>query len=147
MCSPEHAYKNWDTAGPGDNPDPSYPCNIAKGQDFCQISSFVDQTSDASPSVSDCQQIIKNIENDADASWDTGIATQRELVHYGSCAFGVESKSGADGNVMYQVGAQDIIDLINESISKFGGSGKVGAKGVMDCKGNVHDTTIEWGLY
>lgn len=48
---------------------------------------------------------------------------------------------------MYQVGAQDVIDLINESIKQFGGSGLVGAKGDMRCKGNVHDTTIEWGLY
>jgi hypothetical protein len=145
VCSPEHAYRTWDTAGPGD--DPLYPCNIAKGPDHCQISSFVDQTSDASPLVEDCKQIIKNIQGDGGASWNTGISGQRELVKFGTCHFGVESKSGADGNVTFDVGAQDIIDIINDAIRQFGGGGKIGAKGQVDCDGNVHDTTIEWGIY
>lgn len=145
VCSPEHAYKSWHTAGPGD--DPTYPCNTAKGPDRCQSSSFVDQTSDTSPPVSDCKQIIKNIQGDGGATWTTGISGQRELVSFGECKFGVESKSGADGNVTFKVGAQDIIDIINEAIKRFGGGGKVGAKGQVDCDGNVHDTTIEWGIY
>jgi hypothetical protein len=146
VCTPERAYKSWDTAGPKDD-DPLYPCSIAKGPDHCQISSFIDQTSDASPPVEDCKQIIKNIEGDGGATWTTGISGQRQLVSYGECKFGVQSKSGADGNVTFKVGSQDIIDLINEAIKRFGGGGKVGAKGIVDCDGNVHDTTIEWGLY
>ena len=145
VCSPEQAYKNWDDIGPGN--DPNYPCQIPKGPDMCQDSTFVDHTSDDSPPVSDCQQIIKNIEGDTKAVWTTGIATQREILHYGKCKFGVESKSGADGNVTFEIGAQDVIDFIREAIDRFGGSGKAGAKGVVDCAGNVHKTTIEWGLY
>ncbi|OBT40321.1 hypothetical protein VE00_08471 [Pseudogymnoascus sp. WSF 3629] len=146
VCTPDRAYKSWDTAGPSDD-DPLYPCSIAKGPDHCQISSFVDQTSDASPPVDDCRHIITNIEGDGGATWTTGISGQRELVSYGECKFGVESKSGADGDVTFKVGSQDIIDIITEAIKQFGGGGKIGAKGVVDCDGNVHDTTIEWGIY
>lgn len=143
--SAEQAFRNWDNFGR--ESVPSYPCQIPKGQDKCHISSFEDQTSDASPSVSDCQQIIKNIQGYPTSTWTTGIASQRELVHFGACQFGVESKSCADGDVTFEVGAHDIIDIITEAIKRFGGSGRVEAKGTVDCAGNVHDTTIEWGLY
>ncbi|KAK4233480.1 putative necrosis-inducing factor-domain-containing protein, partial [Achaetomium macrosporum] len=139
-CSPEQAYKTWDTAGASLD-DTIYPCNIPLGPDYCQSSSFVDQTSNASPPVSDCLEIIKNIQGDGGAGWTTGIGGQRELVSYGECKFVVQSVSGADGDVTFKVGAQDIIDIIRDAIARFGGGGKIGAKRQVDCAGNVHDTT------
>lgn len=145
VCSPERAFETWDTAD-ADSSD-FYPCNFPKGPDHCGESTFVNQGSDASPPVEDCKQIIKNIAGDADADWDVDLVTQHQLVEAGDCRFGVEATDNPDGNVQFFVGAQDIIDIINTSIEKFGGSGRVGAKGNMDCKGNVQVEQVEWGIY
>lgn len=44
-------------------------------------------------------------------------------------------------------GAQDVIDIIRDANKRFGGGGIIGAKAVVNCAGNVDDTTIEWGIY
>lgn len=53
VCSPDRAYRAWDSV---DDPsaDPLFPCSAPKGKDHCGTSTFEDQTSDASPDVSDC---------------------------------------------------------------------------------------------
>lgn len=76
--------------------------------------------------------------------WTEG---QVELAISGSCAFGVEPRHSADGNVWFNVGAQDVIDLIQGSVDRFGGGGRVGAKGDMDCEGNIQVEQMEWGIY
>jgi hypothetical protein len=49
---------------------------------------------------------------------------------------------------IYKVGNQDIIDLINDSVSKFQRDGLVGSKGVMNCQQLGLDLTyVLWGLY
>jgi hypothetical protein len=57
------------------------------------------------------------------------------------------SRLNKHSSVDFHIGAQDIVDIITESISRLGGSGKVGAKGRMDCKGNLNSQDVEWGLY
>ena len=52
----------------------------------------------------------------------------------GNRRFGIQALN-KHGNVEFHVGAQDIVDIISNSITRFGGSGKVGAKGKMDCRG------------
>ncbi|KAL4907339.1 hypothetical protein BDW74DRAFT_176116 [Aspergillus multicolor] len=53
-----------------------------------------------------------------------------------------------NGNVEYYVGGQDVIDIINDAIAKFGNSdGKIWAKGLMNCNGNNHSQVVEWGIY
>ncbi|CAK7212940.1 hypothetical protein SCUCBS95973_001630 [Sporothrix curviconia] len=145
VCSGELAYSNWQT-----NSDTSslyWPCYVAPPKNDCQSSSFIDQTSDASPSVDDCQHIIDNIVGTT-GEWTTQVVgeNQRQLVSYGSCKFGVQA-TDEHGNVNFKVAAQDIVDIITDAISQFGGSGKVGAKGYMDCSGNINSQDIEWGLY
>ncbi|TPX08096.1 uncharacterized protein E0L32_010163 [Thyridium curvatum] len=146
VCSPERAFQSWDTSSLGSSPN--FPCDIPPGKDECGESSFENQSSDASPSVSDCLQIIKNIEGDGTTEWTTQVVgkRQREIAKYGSCQFGVEATE-VNGNVEFYVGGQDVIDIINESIKRFGGSGKVGAKGDMKCNGNIKKQGVKWGLY
>ncbi|EGX87986.1 Glycoside hydrolase [Cordyceps militaris CM01] len=149
VCSPEVAFRAWD--GPGGVSAltaPNYPC-AALLPDHCGDSTFVDQTSDASPLVSDCETLIKNLQNgdgQADHEVENAIGSQHQLDQYGSCKFGVQGK-GKNGNIDFHVGGQDIVDLIRDSINRFGGSGRVGAKGRMDCDGTVKKQDVEWGLY
>jgi hypothetical protein len=146
VCSPERAFKSWDTAKAGSSDN--YPCDLPPGKDTCGDSTFVDQTSDASPSVDDCLTIIKNIEGDASTDYTTEVVgkNQRKIAWYGSCAFGVEA-SKVNGNVNFVVGGQDVIDIINDAIKQFAKDGKIGAKGNMDCNGNVKTQSVLWGIY
>lgn len=108
----------------------------------------MDQTSDGSPDVADCLQIIKIIENDGTTDWttDVGGMPQRHIGDAGSCKFGIEATE-VNGNANYVVGGQYVIDIINEAVRRFGGSGKVGAKGDMSCNGNIKSQAVKWGLY
>ncbi|KAJ5647453.1 hypothetical protein N7490_003825 [Penicillium lividum] len=147
VCSPERAFKSWDAlkAGSSDN----YPCDIQPGKDKCGDSTFESQTSGASPLVDDCLTIIKNIEEDASTDFTTQVVgkNQRELLSFGTCAFGVEATK-VDGNVNFVVGGQDVIDIINESIKQFATDGRVGAKGNMECNSNTSKRQpVLWGLY
>ena len=46
-------------------------------------------TSNASPLISDCQQIINNIQGTT-GEWTTTLSKTRQLVQAGTCAFNVE---------------------------------------------------------
>ncbi|KAG9256684.1 glycoside hydrolase [Emericellopsis atlantica] len=147
VCSPERAWRAWyygDTSD-GDH----YPCHVLKGRDYCSKSTFKNQGSNASPPVEDCRQIIKNLEGLPEKDWRVDIlGGQTQLAKSGECAFGAEARHSPDGNIWFRVGSQDIIDLINDSINKFGDSGRVGAKGDMDCDGNAPQVEqVEWGIY
>ncbi|GKZ81630.1 hypothetical protein AnigIFM56816_006151 [Aspergillus niger] len=146
VCSPARAFQSWDTADK--NSSPNWPCDIPPGKDECGDSTFVDQTSDASPKVEDCRQIIKNIEGDATTAWTTQVVghNQREIASHASCHFGVEATK-TNGNVNFKVGGQDVIDVINDAIAKFARDGLIGAKGNMDCNGNVKSEPVLWGIY
>ncbi|KAH7028812.1 chitinase [Microdochium trichocladiopsis] len=148
VCSPERAFQSWDTS-PKKGASPNYPCDNPPGRDYCRDSTFEDQTSGASPLASDCRQIIRNIEGDGKTSWTIQVAglRQREIVKYGGCALGVEA-TVANGNVDFEVGGQDVIDLLNDAIKKFENrDGKIGAKGTMKCNGNIKDQNVKWGIY
>ncbi|TWU70441.1 hypothetical protein ED733_000323 [Metarhizium rileyi] len=150
VCSPAVARKAW--VGNHDGPDtsaPGYPCVIPKNDDYCGASTFVDQTSGASPTVSDCRKLIEKIQarpDPTDHEVENAISSQHQIEEYGSCKFGVQG-NGKHGNVDFHVGGQNIIDLITDSISRFGSSGRVGSKGSMSCKGTVRGQDVEWGLY
>lgn len=146
VCSPARAWQSWDTSKKGSSAN--YPCDVPPGKDLCGDSTFEDQTSGASALVDDCRTIIRNIEGDATTDFTTPVVgkNQRELVHFGTCSFGVEATK-VDGNSEFYVGGQDIIDIINEAIKRFGGSGKVGAKGDMRCNGIIKQQDVKWGIY
>ncbi|EEA29070.1 conserved hypothetical protein [Talaromyces marneffei ATCC 18224] len=125
----------------------NYPCNALQAISDCGDSTFVDQTSAASPKVDDCLQIVANIQNTL-GEWEVenAVEQQHQLVQYGTCKFGVQGK-GINGNIDFHIGAQDIIDIIHSSISKFASNGVVGSMGEMNCNGNVKQQAVEWGLY
>jgi hypothetical protein len=145
VCSPERAFQAW---GAQDTGNKLYPCNDVPGKNDCGDSDFEDQTSDASPNVDDCRQIIKNIQGDPTTEWSTQVVghKQREIAKSGGCSFGVEA-SKTNGNVDFKVGGQDVIDIINTAIEKYGGGGKLGAKGHMSCNGNLKGEDVTWGIY
>ncbi|CAK7206937.1 hypothetical protein SEUCBS139899_009744 [Sporothrix eucalyptigena] len=135
VCSADVAYKAWERGMSVDTPH--YPCSLPpKTTSDCGDSTFVDQTSSASPSVSDCMLLVNDIEG-IDHSYMI-FADQQAILSNHTCVFGVQGKSGGT-----RISNQDVVDLVRDSISKFGGSGKVGAKGSMVCGGD----TVEWGIY
>ncbi|PPR05568.1 hypothetical protein CVT24_003234 [Panaeolus cyanescens] len=112
----------------------------------CDHSTFINQSSSASPLVKDCQQIVKNISGGG--TWHVALLAQRQLVQYGTCAFGVQAGFSL-GVTNFRVGNSDIIDLINDSIKKFQWNGKVGAKGVMPCQTDpgAIKVKVDWTIY
>ncbi|KAH8885958.1 glycoside hydrolase family 18 protein [Thozetella sp. PMI_491] len=145
VCSGDMAWTAWSIVS--DKSVPNWPCYVKPSISDCSASTFVDQTSDASPSVDDCKVIITNIQN-TQGEWEVenAVESQHQIVQYGSCKFGVQGKS-INGNIDFHIGAQDIVDIITDAINQFGGSGKIGAKGEMSCKGDVSTVPVEWGLY
>jgi hypothetical protein len=134
VCSPEMAFTAWsDTSISSDMAN--YPCVTKPSPSDCESSSFVDQTSDASPSVDDCMGIVNNIKG-TQGEWEVenAIGTQHQIVQYGDCKFGIQGLN-KKGNVDFNIGAQDIVDIITTSIQMFGGGGKIGAKGDMEQPG------------
>lgn len=73
----------------------------------CGDSTFVDETSDASPLISDCEIIVSNIQNGG--SWTTGDGGYwRQLVQFGTCALGVQGDFQAQ---VFYVGNEDIMNV------------------------------------
>ncbi|KAI4685538.1 uncharacterized protein J4E84_006266 [Alternaria hordeiaustralica] len=146
VCSPERAFQSWDSSSKGSST--FYPCDLPPGKDHCGETTFENQGSDASPKVEDCRQIIKNIQGDGNTEWTVQTAglRQRAIAKASGCSFGVEA-TNLNGNIDFEVGGQDVIDVINEAIQKFGGGGRIGAKGEMKCRGNVVKQNVKWGIY
>ncbi|KAB5566607.1 putative necrosis-inducing factor-domain-containing protein [Coniochaeta sp. 2T2.1] len=122
----------------------------SSSSDKCGPSSFRNQRDNASPSIEDCLRMTANMANAG--YWDV-MATGR-LVHVansGTCVFSVTAKVIDRGfDEFFFVGNQDIIDLINSSVQKFGSRGKVAAQGEMECisyAGNDHRTHVQWAIY
>lgn len=147
VCSPDIAFMAWNEVGGPQTNATNYPCHIPLGISECGSSTFVGQTSEGSPTVADCQQLVRNIEG-THGNWpvENALGDQHQIAQYGSCKFGVQG-IGKYGNIVFHVGGQDIVDLVNESIQKFSWNGLVGAKGEMTCRGDVSGQTVEWGLY
>ncbi|KID87249.1 hypothetical protein MGU_05659 [Metarhizium guizhouense ARSEF 977] len=113
--------------------------------DDCGASTFENHSSNGSPLVADCRQIAANIANGG--TWTVANIGQRQLVQYGTCAFGVEVLKPFDAFTT-RIGNQDIIDLINESINRFQWQDKVGAAGNMMCQTeSFSENRVAWGLY
>ncbi|KAL4938844.1 hypothetical protein BDV06DRAFT_231514 [Aspergillus oleicola] len=147
VCSAARAYQSWDTTSAGSSE--FYPCDIPPGKDYCGQATFEDQTSDASPDIEDCRTIITNSQADGKTDFTHQVVGKphREILYFESCHFGIEATS-VNGNVEFYVGGQDVIDIINDAIAKFGNSnGKIGAKGLMNCNGNIKSQGVEWGIY
>ena len=145
VCSAQVAWASWSNPSQSNSSAPNYPCNPLQGITKCSGYTYQDETSSASPKVSDCQTIVKNIQGTS-GEWTTGIGSQRSIAKFGSCHFGVQNV-GVTGDVTFHTGSQDIVNIINEAISLYASNGLVGAKGYMQCDGNTGSQKVEWGLY
>lgn len=145
VCTSDVAHAAWSLVS--DKDTANWPCTVAPSKDDCGSSTFINQGSDASPSVEDCMGIVKNIQG-TQGEWEieNAVEQQHQIVQNGKCKFGVQGKK-INGNIDFFVGAQDIVDIITEAVAQFGSGGVVGAKGNMDCKGDVSTVPIEWGIY
>jgi hypothetical protein len=103
-----------------------------------------------SPTVEDCLALVRKIESNPGVTYTVQVASgQKELDHSGGCRFGAEPTWVGD-NLWFTVGGQDMIDIINDAIKQFGGTGRVGARGWMDCLGtSAHKPYhgVMWGIY
>jgi hypothetical protein len=147
VCSPNMARLAYNDNGKTVNRnDPLYPCLPLPGKTECWDFTFEDRTSDASPSVSDCQGIINEVQGSVQ-NWERNIGPHTDVAEKGACKVGVESGI-PNGPVVYWVGDQDVVNIVAESIKRFARKdGKVGAAGSMRCKGNIGNQYIKWGLY
>ncbi|EME83862.1 uncharacterized protein MYCFIDRAFT_102479, partial [Pseudocercospora fijiensis CIRAD86] len=87
----------------------------------CGDSSFVKVTMSNRPLVADCQQLVANLAGNQE--WRVTTSGVQVAV-YQTCAFNAVSFGGDS-----IIGNADVIDLINDSISKFEDNGYVGAQG------------------
>lgn len=89
VCSGATAMAAWTNPSRVDINDPNYPCVPLQGVTKCDSYHFTDATSDASPYVSDCQEIINNIQGTS-GTWSTTLSRTRQIVSAGTCALSVE---------------------------------------------------------
>ncbi len=124
--------------------DDTQPAIFSSGDkiNLCGESTFVNQNSRASPLIADCLHITANIADGG--QWEVAVGRQHQLVQYGTCAFGV---SGCCGDVFFYIGNEDIINIIHDSIDKFGWNGVIGATGQMRCDAAALPPRVDWGLY
>ncbi|EJT73572.1 hypothetical protein GGTG_07428 [Gaeumannomyces tritici R3-111a-1] len=105
-----------------------------------------DSTNDDSPSVADCEQIIRNIQGDINTNWTQEVVDKpwRDLKANG-CKFSFRA-SKSRGNSAFYVGGQNVIDLIEKSVEDYAKNGKVSASGHMTCGGTAVKQWTEWKL-
>ncbi|KAK9321250.1 putative necrosis-inducing factor-domain-containing protein [Lipomyces orientalis] len=110
----------------------------------CGDSTFIDGSSSGSPTVADCLQLAANIAGGG--TWTEIGSGFKTLATYGTCAFGVQVDVAVAG--LFNVGNQDIIDLINSSNELFNWNGLMGASGQMPCQQPLGDPVpVNWAIY
>ena len=108
----------------------------------CGSSSFHRETSNGSPSVADCRGMLNS--GELDIVYEV-VGSRSEVKRSGNCRFMVYSPGHT------AIGESDIRDLVRDSIAKFSNNGKVGARGSMDCKGELlgwgGDARVDWWIW
>lgn len=123
------------------------PAEIFKRDfDWCGVSQFYDETSDASPYWLHCLQIRNNLINTKSGSRNFLMQPYQEydLASWGNCKFRAKSNS-AHGSV---VGYDDVSDLIWDSINQFKRDNRIGARGRMICVDayQVGKESVNWWI-
>ncbi|KAK4166270.1 putative necrosis-inducing factor-domain-containing protein [Cladorrhinum sp. PSN259] len=129
---------------------------------YCWTSyNTTDETSDASPLITDCLRLVENISEGGE--WSFVSVTQRTLARKETCAFGVETE-GVFNGVWVRMGNGDLIDAVwglvggrkeGEGEGGEGGEGgqsnkKVGGKGWTVCPEKTNTlggVIVRWGVY
>lgn len=134
VCTENRAAVSYDSAINNEAifDDPIYPCVENNGRDWCRSSTFEKDDADKRPAVGDCLQIVKNIDN-SKGDHTVGIGSEKNIQDFGECAF--YTKGYAEGNVVYRIGNQDIIDIIRDCVKQFEEDGRVACKGHTTCNG------------
>ncbi|KAM7185257.1 putative necrosis-inducing factor domain containing protein [Naviculisporaceae sp. PSN 640] len=97
----------------------------------CGGYTYENQNSPGSPLISDCRQLMTNI--DKDGEWTVWAdSSSQQIASYGTCAYDVRSDD--PHWVHFWVGNGDIIDTITDSINQLGWNGLIGASGTMWCR-------------
>ncbi|KAI8948047.1 hypothetical protein F4801DRAFT_474841 [Xylaria longipes] len=114
---------------------------------YCTPLTFTDTTAtfEAAPTTSECQDTCRGINEDA-GDWLVDFSTDpdgaRHSISLYPCGFAVSRGDGTPADASFSLANQDILDLYDESLSRFGGlhSGKISAQGTMLC-GDYH---VNW---
>ncbi|KAI1734971.1 hypothetical protein F4680DRAFT_317106 [Xylaria scruposa] len=114
---------------------------------YCTPLTFTDTTAQfkAPPTTSECQDTCRGINQDA-GDWLVDFSTDPAGARHGislyPCGFAVSPGEGTPHNARFSLTNQDILDLYDESLNRFGGlhAGKISAQGTMLCA----DFHINW---
>ncbi|KAI1177777.1 hypothetical protein F4777DRAFT_576593 [Nemania sp. FL0916] len=106
---------------------------------YCTPLTYTDTTSKftSPPTTGNCQDACRGVITDA-GDWSVDFATAGSGIHgmlLYPCGFGVTRGKDTPANANFLMANQDIIDLYDESINRFGGKhgGKISAEGTMNC--------------
>jgi hypothetical protein len=117
--------------------------NGSKSVNDCSDSTFENNSGIGSPLTTDCLRIATNI---AGGTWKVETVTCRyhQLVQFGTCAFCV---TVCANTAFVNIGNQDIMDLIHESVPRFEWNGSVSATGRMQCQSGRQWVWTDWNIY
>ncbi|KAF2095060.1 hypothetical protein NA57DRAFT_59812 [Rhizodiscina lignyota] len=128
---------------------PASPATLLARQSSndCGSSSFVNQSSGGSPTVSDCQALADKFSNQVGQRSLSG-GSQVTVDSSGTCGFGAQGNTNTEGAI-YFIGNQDAADIINSAIQQFGSTGVVGAEGKMSCQALVlgGNADVNWAVF
>jgi hypothetical protein len=144
VCDPETAFTAWDT--PGASIRPGYPC-IKVLESDCTGFTYNGDSSCASPYVHDCLTMLDNFNQTGGHNIEIGHNVQ--IANYQTCAFNVK---GPAGKSFYNVGLQDIKDIVNAAINNPSLYNpdyptQIGAGGSMECSASPSGTeSVAWSI-
>lgn len=98
-----------------------------------------------SPLISDCLMINHNIKKGGRWEVEAVVHSSHQLVQYGTCAFRVKAVKPYHDSFFY-VGNADIMDLITDSVARFGRDEVVGATGRMHCRAAAWGSIVQWEI-
>ncbi|KAI1502019.1 hypothetical protein F5X99DRAFT_170734 [Biscogniauxia marginata] len=109
---------------------------------YCTTLTLLDRTNPSvSPSTSQCQDTCAAVLQDP-SDWNVDFAGKpdgyRQPMLGHDCGFSVSRGDGEPANLRFSMRNQDILDIIDEAVNRFGGAnGRVGAEGTMNCEGHI----------
>ncbi|KAL6709335.1 hypothetical protein ACN47E_001742 [Coniothyrium glycines] len=106
----------------------------------CETLTFIDRTASTpnAPTPAQCQSTCRDLFTDA-GDWIVDFKGQpegyRQNMLNSACRFSMGRAPGAPRNYQFYMDNQDIADIIDEAVKRFGEGGKVAAEGLVRCDG------------